>query len=91
MPNYSTMNDADLLNYLENNDLTALEEACNRCGYMDEYNNREQVIDNWPHDDDGYDAYTHQGLLNYTDSILMDLCIEWLRYKLRPALDESAH
>lgn len=86
MPDYTTLSDADLLTLLENNDLTALEEACIRCGYENEYNRREQVIENWPHDE-SYDAYTHQGLINYTDSILMDLCIEWLRYKLRPTLE----
>lgn len=83
--NYETLSDGELLQALESLDLEALEEACKRCGYQEEYNRREQVMDNWPHDDKGYDAYTHQGLINYTDSILLDLCLEWLRHQAAQA------
>ena len=75
---YTTLSDDELLARLESTDLDALSEACKRCGYENEYNQREQVIESWP-EDGSYDPYTHQGLINYTDSILLDLCIEWLR------------
>lgn len=79
---YETMSDVELLERLNESDVDALPEACKRCGYLEEYNRREQVIDSWPHDDKGYDAYTHQGIINYTDSILIDLCTEWLRFQV---------
>lgn len=79
---YESMSNQELIDALTNNDVDALPEACSRCGYSDEYKRREQVIDGWPHDYSDYDRYTHQGLINYTDSILMDLCLEWLRHQV---------